>query len=336
MMSPAPSKPARDLTGAEKVAAVLLSLDKEVARRVLKHFDQVELRRIVKVAASLGSISSATVENVFEELGNQLSNDGVDLVGTVGHAEELLAGAISADQAAEIMSEVLGSSNEQFWRRLSSMPDATIAAYLANEHPQTIAIVISKVDSSLAAKILAFLPAQLRSEVVRRMLTAGPVSDAALRLIEASLQEDLMGVTNSANSKGANTRVATIINQMDSQQAEQILRSIADAEPAIAAELKNMLFTFEDIPKLSHPARLALFDQVATDRLILALRGADAVVREAVFPCLSARMRRMVEAELATGDVAPRRDVLRAQRAIADTVLRLVEQGVIDIGGAEE
>jgi len=336
MTIPTSNTQLRTLTRAEKVAAVLLSLDKEIAQRLLKHFDQVEIRRIAKLAAGLGSIPATDIETIFEEFGDHLANNGVDLIGTAGQAEELLSGAIPPEQVSEIMSEVLGASNQQFWSRLSSMSEATIAAYLVNEHPQTIAIVASKLESALAAKMLAQFPAQTRNEVVRRMLTAGPVSNVALRLIETTLQEELMGATSPGVSKGANTRVAAIINQMDGAQAEGILQAIAGTEPTIADELKKMLFTFEDIPKLSRRARMVLFDQIPTDRLILALRGADAVVREAILPCLSARMRRMVEAEIATPNVAPRRDVVRAQRQIADAVLRLVEQGTIEIGGAEE
>lgn len=323
--------PSRQLAGAEKVAAILLALDRDVAQRLLKHFDQVELRRIAKVAASLGTVPAAIMEQLIEDLIGQLSMDGTDLMGTLGQAEALLMGVVPEEQVAEIMSEVLGKSNEHFWRRLSAIPETTLAEYFSKEHPQTIAAVASKVDPAVAAKFLALLPSAVRNDVMRRMLTSGPISDSALRLLEAALQDDLMGAGASSSSTGASRKVAAIVNQMDSNQIEEILQAVAETEPAIAEDLKGMLFTFEDIPSLSPRARAILLDQVPTDRLIIALRGANESLRSAILPSLSARMRRMVEAELSAGDPPPKREIIKAQRAIAETVLKLSESGVVDL-----
>jgi len=324
-------QPSPALLGAEKVAAILLALDRDVAQRLLKHFDQVELRRIARVAAGLGTVPSTVMEDLIEEMIGQLSTDGADLMGTLGQAESLLTGVVSEEQVAEIMCDLLGKSNDYFWRRLSTMPDATLADYFVKEHPQTIAAVASKVDAAVAAKFLALLPGPVRNEVMRRMLTSGPISDSALRLLEGALQDDLMGAGGSGSSSGASKRVAAIVNQMDSSQIEEILQSVAETEPAVAEDLKGMLFTFDDIPSLSPRARAILLDQVPTDRLVMALRGAGMEMREAILPSLSARMRRMVESELTAGDPPPRKEIVKAQRAIAETVLRLSETGVIDI-----
>lgn len=327
---------AKALNGPEKVAAVLLSLDKDVAQRVLKHFDQNELRRLAKHAAGLGSVPASILEQLIDDMIDNLSRDGSELVGSAGQAEQLLTGIIPPEQLADIMSDVLGSSNQFFWRRLSTMPEAALAAKLVNEHPQTIAVIVSKVDSSFAAKLLARLPGELRNSVMRRMLVARPVSDAALRILETTLQEDLLGSTAADATAGSKVRVAGIINQMEREQMEDILGTIAESEPKIAEELKSLLFTFEDIPKLNSRAKTILFDQLPTEQLILALKGADASIKEAALPYLGARVRRMVEAELARGEAPPRRDVLKAQREIAETVLKLGEQGVIEIGAPDE
>jgi len=328
---------ARALEGPEKVAALLLSVEKDVARRLLRHFDQADLRQIAKAAAGLGSLGAEGVSPLFDEFIAQLTAGGASVVGSATQAEELLAGVVPPEQIAEIMSDVRGASNELFWRRLSAVSDELLSSYLAAEHPQTIAVVLSKVDSAFAARILGRLPAQARNAAMQRMLTSRPASDAALRLLEATLDEDLTLNASAGAGNGANARVAGIINQMESEQKDDILQSIAQAQPAIAEKLKSLLFTFEDIPKLDARARMLLFDQIPTDRVILALRGAQAALREAVLPALSARTRRMVEAELSAGDMPQRRDILAAQRLISDRVLALAEQGTIDIaeGGAD-
>lgn len=321
----------RPLAGAEKVAAILLALDRDVAQRLLSHFDQIELRRIAKVAANLGTVPAAVMESLIDEMISQLSMEGADLVGTIGQAESLLTGVVPEEQVAEIMCDLLGKSNEHFWQRLSSIPEATLAEYFSKEHPQTVAIVATKVDSGVAARFLALLPSALRNDVMRRMLTSGPISNSALRLLEGALQDDLIGAAASGSNSGASKRVAAIVNQMESSQIEEILQAVSENEPAMAEDLKGLLFTFDDIPSLSPRARAMLLDQVPTDRLTMALRGADTTLRNAILPSLSARMRRMVESELSVGDPPPKREIVKAQRAIAETVLKMSEAGLIDL-----
>jgi flagellar motor switch protein FliG len=327
---------ASPLSGPQRVAALLLSLDKETAQRVLKHFDQAELRKIARCAAELGSVSAPTIEPLFSDFLDELSQSDAELVGSAGQAEQLLIGVVPADQVADIMSDVLGSSNSQLWLRVSGMSEAAVAGYLVNEHPQTIAIVAARVDPGFAARLLGQLPATLRNRVMRRMLVTRPVNDAVLRIIESVLQEDLMGETTGDSGAETNFKVAGIINQMEREQIEDVLQTISQTEPLAAEKLKKLLFSFEDIPKLNARAKTILFDQVATDQVIMALRGADNLVRGAVLPSLGARVRRMVEAELASPDLPPKQEIAKAQRAIANAVLKLSEQGLIDIGASDD
>ena len=118
---------------------------------------------------------------------------------------------------------------------------------------------------------------------------------------------------------------------MERDQIEDMLQDILQAEPAVADELKSRLFSFEDIPRLPERSRAAVFDQVPTERLILALRDADETLRGAILPVLSSRTRRMVEAELSIGEAPPRRDISRARRDIADLILKLADAGVIEL-----
>lgn len=323
----------RPLGGAEKVAAVLLGLDREASSRILKHFDQQELRRIARVAASLGAIPAARLEQLYNGLIEEISDGEIDLVGGVAQAENLIAGVLPEEQVADIMSEVGGRSNQFFWRRIAAMPEKTLADYLVKEHPQTVAVILGRLDSALAAKVLALAPAGLRADSMRRMLISRPLAEPVLRVIEDALQEDFCASAATPSSKEISARVAGIVNQLEREQVNEILDGIAQSEPLLAAQLKSLIFSFEDIVKLGQRARLIIFDQAPTDRVILALRGAEAAVRDAVLPCLSARTRRMVEAELASPAEPSRQEVVAAQREIANLVLRLADQGLIELAG---
>ncbi|PPD45585.1 MAG: flagellar motor switch protein FliG [Methylocystis sp.] len=326
-------EPVRPLDGVEMVAAALLAISSDASSRVLKHFDQEELRRLALVASRLGAIPAPVIGEIHELFAEEISGGKLELVGDAVHAEALLARALPEEQVADIMSDVRGGSNAFFWRRLATLPHKTIADYLAQERPQTIAVVIGKLESAAAAQALAELPAATRAQTMRRLLTAKPVSEVVLRIVEGSLRDDLFSGAGAPSSSDASVRVAGIINQLEAEQVNEILYGLDESEPVLAAQLRTLVFSFEDITKLGQRARMIVFDQASTERVILALRGADALLRDAVLPCLSARTRRMVEAELASAVTPPRRDILGAQREIANLVLRLADQGLIDLAG---
>lgn len=319
------------LRGAEKVAAVLLALDKEFSGRILKYFDQQELKQIARIAGHLRVIPGAALEEICMGLIDEINNNEPDLVGGENVAEELLISALPDEQVADIISDVWGRSNRFIWRRVASLPDNILADYLALEHPQTAAVVLGRLEPSAAARVLALLPASLRSQAMRRMLVAKAVSDSVLHLIEEGLQEDLFKTSSSQSTAEASARVAGIINQLERDQIGEIIAGISSSEPELAEQLKSMIFSFEDIVDLSQRARMIIFDQASTESVILALRDSSAEMREAILPCLSARTRRMVEAELATPNDLPRRNILAAQRDLANLVLRLSDQGLINL-----
>ena len=321
---------ARMLFGAEKVAALLMAMDKPIAGRLLKRFDSLELRQVTRAASELGAVNPATIEKLIQDFSEQFSA-GAELLGSAGEAENLLAGALDPEEAAEILSDVLGNSNKAMWDRLSSAPESAIAAYLLKEHPQTFALVLSKLSSGAAARIMAQTPRDLRNGLMRRMLSPRPVMDPMMKLLERTLHEDLL--LNVARNTGADThsKIADIINKLERDQIEDVLQSLAEDRPKDAETLRGLLFTFEDIAKLSQRARTTVFDRIPADRVVMALKGTDPGFRDMILSSMGARARRMVENELQTGGPAQQRDVLKARRAIADTVLEMAERNEIEI-----
>jgi flagellar motor switch protein FliG len=323
------------LRGTDKVAALLLSLEKPVAARLLAKFDPLELRQVTRAAAELGAIPVSTLEAVIEEFAGHFSN-GVDLIGSAGQAQQLLAGVVPPEQLADIMSDVLGNSNHSLWERLSEAPDSVFAAHLAKEHPQTAAFILSRVTPSCAAKVMGHLPRELRNSLMRRMLSFKPVMEPPIRILENALQEELLVNAARNTNSDSHSRIADIINKMERNHMEDVLQSLTEERPKEAEVLKGLLFTFDDIVNLSPKARSVLFDQVPTERVVLALKGTEPEFRELVLASLASRAKRMVEAELQNGDPAPQRDVMKARRAIADLVLEMAEKGQIELHGSED
>ena len=324
----------RHLKGSDKVAALLLAMGKPVAGRLLKHFDPLELRQITKSASGLGAVPTPVLEALVEEFSSHFSN-GLDLLGNAGEAEQLLTGAFPPEQVADILSDVLGSSNSGMWEKLAGIPENVFAAYLLKEHPQTAAFILSKLSPSHAAKISAEFPRDFRNEALRRMLSLESVPDSTLRSIEGVLQEDLLNAAARHSGASPHTRMANIINQLEPEAMEDVLQSLALARPKEVEILKKLLFSFDDMLKLSAKARATVFDKIPTERVVLALRGSQAEFRDAVLSSLTSRARRLVESELDDGSVVSPRDVAKARRAIADLVLDMVQRSEIEIAPAE-
>jgi flagellar motor switch protein FliG len=257
------------------------------------------------------------------------------LLGNAGEAEQLLNGAFSPEQVADILSDVLGSSNSSMWEKLAAVPENVFSAYLLREHPQTAAYVLSKLTSNTAAKISALLPREFRNQVMGRMLALEPVQEVILRSIEDVLQADLLNATARLGGANPHSKMANLINQLDPAEMEDVLQSLTLARPKEAEELKKLLFSFDDMLKLSIKARSMLLDKVPTDQLVVSLRGCDQAFRDGVLSSLTSRARRLVESELDDGTVVPPRDINKARRAIADLVLEMVQRNEIEISSGE-
>lgn len=319
----------RSMTGPEKVAALLLAMGKPLASRLLKHFNPAELKLITRSAAALGAVSVQSLEALVEELAAQFSR-GADLHGTVAEVESLLGGVLPPDQVAEIMSDVLGNSNSSTWVRLSALPEKDLAAYIAKEHPQTAALILTRLTSEAAAKTLALMPRDLRNALTRRMLALRPVSDATIRILETKLRDDLL--LNSEREMGGRTqaRLADILNRLSPEQADDMLTSLAEVKPEQAAVLRSKMFSFADIAKLSVEGRSTLFDKVSNDQMAVALRGSDEALQECVLSVLGARARRLVENELNTGS-ASQKDIEAARKTISGLALDMIGRGEIEL-----
>jgi flagellar motor switch protein FliG len=199
------------------------------------------------------------------------------------------------------------------------------------EHPQTAALILSKVKPACAAKVMGHFPPPLRNGLMRRMLTFKPIVDETMRKIEQTIHEDFM--INFSRNMGADThaKMADIINKMERDHMEEVLNSLTEVRPKSAEILKGLLFTFDDIVGLAPRARTALFDQIPNDRVVLALKGTDETFRSVILSSLASRVRRMVEHELNSREPASQRDVLEARRAITDLALEMAGRGEIEL-----
>lgn len=324
-----------ELTGPKKVAALLLSMDKKVASRLLKHFDEDDIKLIAQTATDLGAVTKQTLDALIEEFAMSLRTGG-DLVATANEVEQLLSGVVPPEQIAEIMSQVRSKSLQSIWIKLGEVPELSTAQYLAKEHPQVSALVLSRTPPAYAAATLKMLSSPLRNEIMRRMLALKIVLERPIMLLEGAVKEELLYKSAKNTGPTIHARLADIINKMDRKQMDEILNDLEQHRPKEAEVVRSLLFTFDDLARLSQPALVTLFDVVPADRTIMALFGAEPRMIDLILEATPARARRMIEQELATGKKASAKETQKARRAIADAAMEMIEKGIIEIGTAEE
>jgi flagellar motor switch protein FliG len=193
-------------------------------------------------------------------------------------------------------------------------------------------MILSKIDAGVAAKILKDSPAEKRNELLCRMLGIKQLAEDAVGAMEAAISEQLL----SKPTSGSHASIADILNQLDKAQSDDLLRKLAEVRPDDAQALKSMLFTFEELTRLTDKSRTMLLDQVPIERLIASLKGTDAAFQAIMLSTLSARSKRMVEAELSGGGTATPREIVEARKAIVDTVLKMMAKGEILLKEPEE
>jgi flagellar motor switch protein FliG len=323
----------RALTGPEKAAALLLMMGRPPAARLLKQFDQPDLQAVARAAAGLGAISATTLDRLVDEFVSDFSA-GADLIGDAAQVKSLLADALPPEQIADIFgSEPAERDEVDVWRALAESPEAAVIALLMAERPTTATYIISKLDSSVATKVVAALPRDRRNAALCGLVAPLDVTPLAARLIEEAVGSALKQAPKAAADVEGRSRLAGIINGLDPPEAEDAMRALEQARPKDAAIVKTMLFSFNDLPRLSERARALLFDRASIDIVVMALRGTDADFRDTVLSSMPSRGRRLVEGELSSGASALPRDIAKARKAIAEIVLGMASRNEIELGG---
>jgi flagellar motor switch protein FliG len=201
------------------------------------------------------------------------------------------------------------------------------------ERATTATYILSKIDPAVATKVVAALPRDRRNAALCGLVAPLDVTPLAARLVEEAVESALKQAPKSAADASGRSRLAGIINSLDPEEAEDAMRALEQARPKDAAIVKTMLFSFNDLPRLSERARALLFDRASIDIVVMALRGTDAEFRDSVLSSMPSRGRRLVEGELNSGAFAPPQDIAKARKAIAEIVLGMASRNEIELGG---
>lgn len=325
------------LTQAQKAAAILVAMGKPAAGRLLKLFKQEELKALMEAARTLRTIPQADLEQVVAEFEAEFA-EGVGLLDSADKMDTIINETLSPEEVTALRSgdQTLPAAQgaDPVWTAVGNLDAERLGAFLAGEHPQTVAYILSNLPPDAAANALLSLAKTVRSDVVKRMLSLNSVQPAAKRIIEEQIQQRLLSGGESKSSAGAQIRVASLLNELDKSELDEVLNDLAKSGAKGLEVIRAQLFAFEDIPLLSQTARVKLFDGLSTELVTLALRNAEPALTEAALSAVGARSRRMIEAELGTQAPALHADIIRARKTIAATAIRLAGEGLIELPSA--
>ncbi len=328
-----------DLPSKQKAAILMVMLGKEYSSKIYKHLSQDEIEQLTLAITNLDRIDNQLGDSVIEEfyditLAQKYVNEG-----GMDYARDVLVAAMGADQADALLGRLTASLQVRPFDFVRRADSSQVFNFIQNEHPQTIALVLSYLDTNRAAMILSSLPQDVQAQVIKRIARMGIVSPDYIREAERVLERKFGSIGYTANvAVGGIDTIVEILNSVDRGTESYILSAIEQDEPELAEEIHNKLFVFEDLIKLTDIALQKVLKEVDSDVLTIALKSATEQITQKIFKNISKRLKETIEENMKFMGPVRVRDVEAAQQKIVNIVRRLEDSGVIDIarGGKED
>lgn len=327
----------RGLSGPEKAAIFLLALGEEYSTKIFEKMSEEEIMEISQTMANLGKVSSGVVEKIFVDFADQLSNTG-SLVGSFDSTERLLRGVLGDDKVGNIMEEIRGPAGRTMWDKLNNVSEDVLANYLKNEYPQTVSVVLSKIKSDHAARVLTHLPESFAMEVIARMLKLEAVQKEVLDDVERTLREEFMTTLARTSRRDSHELMAEIFNSMDRAKESKFMELLEDKNKDSADKIRSLMFTFEDLLRVDATGVQTILRSIQKEKLPIALKGASDQIKDLFFSNMSERASKIMKEDMASMGPVRLKDVEEAQMHIVSVAKGLAdkEEIVISDGGSED
>jgi flagellar motor switch protein FliG len=330
--------PPPTLTGPERAAMVLRELGEETAAAVLRVMDETAVNRISTAMSTLKFIPVGVRDDVMAAFANDLGVTGVG-GDSLKFLNRVLTSALGESQAREILDRLTRAERKSAFHLPPNADPRTLAMQMLHERPQTIALLLAHIPHETGANLLTFLPEPLAADTLYRFSTLDVVSPAAVIELRDMLDE-LMSNTATGGRRvgnlGGAKQTADILNHLQTGMSDMVLNAIDARDLQTADKIRENLFTFIDLGKLTDRSLQILLREVPSDRLAPALRLVDEVLRARFFQNLSARQVEVLKEELRSGPPMRRSDALAAQSEVVEVALRLASEGRITISATEE
>ncbi|SFA77690.1 flagellar motor switch protein FliG [Lentibacillus halodurans] len=329
----------KTLTGKQKAAILLISLGPDVSAQIYKHLSEEEIEKLSLEISSVRKVESDLKEDVLDQFHQIAVAQDYISQGGIGYAKTVLEKAFGDQEASNIIDRLTASLQVRPFDFARKADPQQVLNFIQNEHPQTIALVLSYLDPEQAGVILSELPQEMQAEVAKRIATMDSTSPEIINQVEQVLERKISSsLTEDYTQTGGIQSVVEVLNGVDRSTEKTILDTLEIQDPELAEEIKKRMFVFEDIVVLDNRAIQRVIREVDNEDLRLSLKVASDEVKEIVFKNMSQRMAETFKEEMEFMGPVRLRDVEEAQSRIVGAIRNLEDIGEIVVarGGGDD
>ena len=326
-----------DLSMPEKIAILLIQLGEEATSLIFSHMDVDVITDISSYIATARTIDKNVAAAVLEEFYALMQSNQYMKSGGLEYAKEILYRTFGPEAAPKILDKLAKNmENTKSFGYLTKIKPQQLADFIIKEHPQTIALILAHMDSTGAAETLSYFNDELRSEVVIRMANLGDISPSVIKRVSTVLEGKLESLTSYKVEVGGPRAVAEVLNRLGQKASKSTIERIESSDEKLANTIKELMFTFEDIINLNAAAIREILKNVDKKDLMIAFKGSSDALKDKFLGNMSQRAAEAFKEEMGYLGAVRVKDVEEAQRRIVETVQTLADQGVFQVGEADE
>lgn len=329
----------QDYTGIQKAAILLIALGPERSADIFKHLKEDEIEELTLEIANTRSVSPQVKEDVLNEFYQICLAQQYIAEGGIGYAKELLDKALGEDRAKEVITKLTASLQVRPFEFVRKTDPSQLLNFIQDEHPQTIAMILSYLTSAQAALVIGALPPEKQADVAKRIAMMDRTSPDVIKEVERVLEKKLSSLVNQDYTiVGGVDAIVNILNTVDRTTEKHIMESLEIEEPELADEIRKKMFVFEDILLLDDRVIQRVLRDVDNADLGVALKAANEEVQNVIFKNLSKRLAAMIKEDMEFMGPVRMKDVEEAQQKVVSVIRKLEDSGeiVISRGGGDE
>jgi flagellar motor switch protein FliG len=325
----------KSMKGVERAAILMLALGEKDAASVLAHMGPKEVQDLGGAMAGLHNVSTVEMESVMNSFVSTLGTQTALGMNSDEYIRNVMTQALGTDKAGSVIDRILLGRNSKGLEQLKWMDARSVAEIIRYEHPQIIAIVMSFLDPDQAAEVLSEFQERVRTDIIMRIATLDGIQPAALLELDQILDAQFSGASNVKSTPlGGIKAAADILNLVEGSIEAQVMEQVGGVDQELAQEIQDNMFVFENLIEVDDRGFQTLLREIASDQLLLALRGADDALKEKIFKNMSQRASEMMRDDLEAAPPARLSDVEAAQKEILSVARRLADAGEINLGGS--
>ncbi|CAD7286228.1 flagellar motor switch protein FliG [Campylobacter suis] len=326
-----------ELSMPEKIGILLIQLGEEATSLLFSHMDIDIITDVSGYIATARNIDKAVAGAILEEFYALMQSNQYVKSGSLEYAKEILYKTFPPDEAQKILDRLAKSmENNKSFGYLNKIKPQQLSDFIVKEHPQTIALILAHMDATSAAETLSYLPDDLRSDVVVRMANLGDISPSVIKRVSTVLETKLESLTSYKVEVGGPRAVAEMLNRLGQKASKTTIEYIEKTDEKLATTIKELMFTFEDINTLNATAIREILKNIDKKDLMVALKGSGDELKQKFLGNMSQRAADAFVEEMGFLGAVRVKDVEEAQRRIVEAVQALAEQGVFQVGEADE